>query len=113
MGAAIIIAHEFGHHVGSLLGWIPGYNMSTKQSELQADCFAGAWASAVEEREGLSPESLNAAALTLINIGNPQHTWFDPAVHGTAIQRLNAFTAGFLYPPDCTDPWWLGQWPLQ
>ena len=26
LGAVIIIAHEFGHHVGSKLGWSPGYN---------------------------------------------------------------------------------------
>ena len=112
LGAAIIIGHEVGHHVSWLLGWIPGYNMSTKQNELQADCFAGAWASAVDEREGLSPERLNAAAVTLISVGSPQHTWFDPAIHGTSVQRLKAFADGFLDPVVCTDPAWVGRWPL-
>lgn len=112
LGAAVIIAHEFGHHVSWLLGWVPGYTMSTKQSELQADCLAGAWASAVDERQGLSPERLNAAAITLISAGSPQHTWFDPTIHGTSVQRLKAFADGFRYPPNCTDPWWVGQWPL-
>ena len=113
VGSAFIIGHEIGHHISYLLGWIRGVNMSIKQNELQADCFSGTWASAVDYVYGFTSDELNAASQAVISTGSPISTWFDPTVHGTASQRLTAFEAGFLNGPFvCVDPAWLGQFPL-
>jgi predicted metalloprotease len=94
---AYVLAHEIGHHVQNLLR-IDGD--SVKQ-ELQADCFAGVWASATSQRklldQGDIEESVNAAA----QIGddrlqemagqkvNPE-TW----THGSSEQRVRWFKRG-------------------
>ncbi len=112
LASAFVIAHEIGHHISWSLGWVPGFNMSTKQNELQADCLAGAWAGAVDQIGGLSKDDLAAAASAAISAGQPHYTWYDPTKHGTSAQRLKAFSDGLLYALDCTAPWWVGQWPL-
>ena len=74
---AYVLAHEFGHHVQTLLG-IEGdvrrqqranpddANELSVRLELQADCFAGVWANSVYDREAVNDadieEGLNAAA---------------------------------------------------
>lgn len=111
--SAFIIAHEIGHHVSWQLNWIPRQNMSKKQNELQADCFGGAWARAVDEFHGLTPEDRYGMAIALITVGSPEHTWFNPDLHGTAVQRQHAFDSGFEGGPGiCTDRNWLDQFPL-
>ena len=114
LGAAFIIAHEIGHHVSWLLGWDHGVNISVKQSELQADCFAGTWASAVNAVDfEFSSAHLDSTARAVIRTGQPEYTWFDPNNHGTVTQRLTAWEAGFLHGPFiCDNPAWLGQFPL-
>jgi predicted metalloprotease len=49
-----ILAHEWGHLVQGNLGLLKG-QYYTVQTELQADCFAGAWAAHAGE-EGLLEE---------------------------------------------------------
>ena len=113
MASAYIIGHEIGHHVSWELDWIPGVNLSRKQSELQADCFAGAWAGASDAEFELAPEDLAAATAAVLSVGQPEETWFNPDLHGTGKQRLSAFGAGFDEGPSiCTDPSWLAQFPL-
>ena len=112
LGPAFIISHEIGHHVSWQLGWIPRVNMSKKQNELQADCFGGAWVRWISDMDLLETGDLEEAAATLLHIGNPEFTWFNPNLHGTSLQRLFAFAAGF---DDgaarCTSTEWLGQFP--
>ena len=112
LAPAFIISHEIGHHVSWQLGWIPGVIMSKKQNELQADCFGGAWVRSISDRGLLETGDLEEAARTLFHIGNPEFTWFNPNLHGTSLQRLLAFAAGF---DDgaarCTSNEWLGQFP--
>lgn len=108
---AYVIAHEVGHHVQQLIGVLPEFNrarqqMSQEQAnrasvrvELQADCFAGAWARRMEESgfldNGDVDEAINAAQqigddrLTGGRIPSSQFT------HGTAAQRSEWFQRGY------------------
>jgi predicted metalloprotease len=90
-----VIAHEIGHHVGSSLGWIPNFIISQKESELQADCFAGVWTAAANTRGIVDSGDLRDAALALVYLGDTSTPWFDPGDHGTRSQRVTAFTIGF------------------
>ncbi|MDE0395345.1 MAG: Ig-like domain-containing protein [Gammaproteobacteria bacterium] len=112
LAPAFIISHEVGHHVSQLLNWIPGVTMSIKQNELQADCFGGAWVKWISDMDLLETGDLEEAAATLLHIGSPEFTWFNPDLHGTSVQRLFAFATGFDHGPSrCTSTEWLGQFP--
>jgi len=95
MATAFIISHEIGHHVSKILGWDSPAVISTKQNELQADCFSGAWTFDADSRGQLEPGDLEEAVAAVITVGDPADTWFDPTQHGTAIQRTAAFAIGF------------------
>ena len=64
LAAQYIVAHEYGHHVQNVLGMSSEVSRRQQQDpasanrysvalELQADCFAGAWASDAEQRAQL------------------------------------------------------------
>ncbi len=82
------IAHELGHHaqqqmdVFGIQGW---FSIPLEQAELQADCFAGAWAKQVSEQ--LEAADIEALLGALINAGGPGH--------GTAPQRIASFGLGY------------------
>jgi hypothetical protein len=97
---AYVIAHELGHHVQNLRGEFKGGGSIA--IELQADCFAGAWAKDAEARGLLEvgdiDEALNAAA----QIGDDTlqkkaqgyvqpETW----THGSSAQRSGSFKQGY------------------
>ena len=118
---AYVIAHEYGHHIQNLTGTSQRVQRSRDQEgpqsgsvrlELQADCFAGAWAaSAVQSdfltlddadiREGLSA----AAAVGDDRIQEKSTGRVDPEswTHGSAEQRQKWFRAGLRRgdPADC------------
>ncbi len=94
MAPAFVIGHEIGHHVSAILGWGPPA-LSEKETELQADCFAGAWAKSAEDRGLLDEGDLDEAVAALITVGDPRDTWFSPQGHGTPEQRIKAFEVGF------------------
>lgn len=110
---AYVIAHELGHHVQNLTGVNAAVREASEKTpsraneysvrqELQADCFAGAWAYSVYQagllESGDIEEALNAASAvgddriqkqsgTAIN----QETW----THGSSAQRVSWFKRGF------------------
>jgi predicted metalloprotease len=94
MAPAFIIGHELGHHVSWLIGWWPPL-INSKEAELQADCFADSWASDADARGLLEEGDLEEAVVAVISVGDPDDTWFDPTLHGTANQRLAAFAIGY------------------
>jgi predicted metalloprotease len=99
---AYVIAHEVGHHVQNLSGLLGRGEVHQIETELQADCLAGAWAQDAERRKlvevGDIDEALNAAAqigddtIQRKTQGRVQpETW----THGSAAQRSGAFKKGY------------------
>lgn len=99
---AYVIAHEIGHHIQNQRGLLGRGEVHQIETELQADCLAGAWARDAERRGLLEvgdvDEALNAAAqigddsIQKRTTGRVQpETW----THGSAEQRSTAFRKGF------------------
>ena len=113
LAAQYIVAHEYGHHVQNVLGVSSEVSRRQQQDpasanrysvalELQADCFAGAWASDAERRgqlaEGEISEALNAASAVgddriQQQAGGPIDS--DSFTHGSSEQRVSWFRRGF------------------
>ena len=101
---AYIVAHEYGHQIQDELGLFEQYGQQvpTMAFELQADCYAGAWANGASQEdrleEGDVEEALDAAlAVGDFDTANPGH-------HGTPEQRRAAWMSGFESgdPSSCT-----------
>lgn len=113
---AYIVAHEFGHHLQNVLGIEPQVRQIQQRNpgraneysvamELQADCFAGVWATLSTKVEGNSinltkdniAEALNAAAAVGDDrIQAKTQGRVDPEgwTHGSAAQRQQWFSTG-------------------
>ena len=91
--AAFVLAHEFGHAMQARL---PRRERLTVLSELQADCFAGAWARSVQEEGLLEAGDLDEATLAVFSARDVPGTAFtDPAAHGSGFERTRAFADGY------------------
>jgi predicted metalloprotease len=98
---AYVIAHEVGHHIQKLTGLFDRGTDSVT-IELQADCFAGAWAKDANARKILDAgdmgEALNAASqigddtLQKKATGTVRPETF---THGTSAQRVASLRKGF------------------
>lgn len=94
---AFVLAHEWGHAVAARSGArLP----ETIFGELQADCFAGAYAAWAERNGSLQPGDLDEAIFTLYRERDPAGTpWLDPDAHGSAFERIGAFSEGYQQGP--------------
>jgi predicted metalloprotease len=116
---AYVIAHEYGHHVQNLLGTnarvTPGETgptSGTVRLELQADCYAGAWANHAEtvpDESGqpliaeINQDDINRALDAAARIGDDfiQQNLGSGRVdqnaftHGSSEQRQKWFTTGY------------------
>lgn len=112
-----VVAHEYGHHVQNVLGWLTldrstGPGSKSVQIELEADCFAGVWfhwatSNEYDSRKTPMLNSLTANELQAIqqtaqaigddhiqemsNLRVDSSQW----THGSSEQRLRAFTIGY------------------
>jgi predicted metalloprotease len=92
----IVFAHEFGHAIQFRAG-VEGPTILT---ELQADCFAGAWTGDVAEGNSeffeLQVDDLDKAIAGFLELRDTVGTAaVEPAAHGTGFDRIGAFTEGF------------------
>jgi predicted metalloprotease len=112
---SLVLAHEWGHAVQARYGF-DDVRQPTIVSELQADCFAGAWTGWVAaEHSGLlrlEPGDLEEAMAGFLLIGDELGTAPQgPDAHGTAFERLNAFFEGYAGGADvCAG--YEDEWPL-
>ena len=91
-----MLAHEWGHAVQTRV------HFSSRASvyvELQADCFAGAWAQHVANGDGtslrLSDEDLDHALAGFLELRDPSGVdGGDAGAHGNAFDRVGAFQDG-------------------
>jgi hypothetical protein len=94
--AVAILAHEWGHHVQRLTG----AGAFSIQAELQADCFAGVFASTEDLASG-SPTGSADAVVAFYELGDDEYSsarWFSIDEHGSPYQRFSAWSLGYLGP---------------
>lgn len=87
-GVALVIAHEFSHHVQHSLGVLRG---QSRALELAADCLAGVWMGSVVGDGLIDRGDLGEARKALRSLGDQGTT---SVSHGRASQRAKAFNAG-------------------
>ena len=106
--AAFVLAHEFGHAMQARL---PRQERLTVLSELQADCFAGAWARHVSDQGYLEAGDLDEATFAVLAARDVPGTPFtDPRAHGTGFERTRAFSDGYGDGPGACAPAPAEQW---
>jgi len=110
---AYVIAHEIGHHVQNLLGetreaqglGARGANSGSVRLELQADCYAGVWATHASEVSGgkvsLDPKDIEDGLRAASAVGDDTlqketrgRVAPDSFTHGTSAQRMRWFRKG-------------------
>jgi predicted metalloprotease len=112
---AYVIGHEVGHHVQNLLGTLGKVNAQREHAseaqanalsvrlELQAECFAGVWATRSQQQQGwrLEPGDVESALNAASQIGDDTlqrrargTVVPDGFTHGTSAQRVAWFKRG-------------------
>ncbi len=110
---AYVIAHEMGHHVQDLIGTSDQVDRASRDDpsqantlsirlELQADCYAGVWASTVYRKGDLDQGDIEEAfgAATAVGDDRLQRRATgsvdpDTFTHGTSAQRRKWFETGY------------------
>jgi uncharacterized protein len=114
---AYILAHEYGHHLQTLLGTEPKVRAAQERNpslanrysvalELQADCYAGVWAKLADQSQqngiNLTADNIKEAQNAAAAVGDDriqQETQGrvnpESFTHGTAEQRSSWFAKGY------------------
>ena len=102
-----VIAHEYGHHVQTITGIADQIRSAQSQNprqanqlqvlmELQADCYAGAWAG--KNRNAIEPGDFEEGMTAASAIGDDALTGgrvsSENFTHGTSAQRMQALRLG-------------------
>jgi predicted metalloprotease len=94
----VVLAHEWGHAVQQRSGFFD-QNEITVSSELQADCFAGAWAKHAQGDKvfDVSNGDLDNALAGILSLRDTPGTTVDntPDAHGSGFDRVSAFQDGY------------------
>lgn len=93
----IVLAHEFGHAVQQRSGFFD-QNTLTVSSELQADCFAGAWARHAQDEKifEVDGSALDTALAGILDLRDtPGTDAADASAHGSGFDRVSAFQDGY------------------
>lgn len=93
----IILAHEWGHAIQYRTHTV---DVPEVISELQADCYAGAWAASIDSTSPagryISEQSIRQALGAVVLLGDAEGvTSTDPGAHGSGFDRLAAFEEGY------------------
>nr|WP_296764497.1 neutral zinc metallopeptidase [Rhodococcus sp. (in: high G+C Gram-positive bacteria)] len=101
----VVMAHEWGHAIQARAK----FEGMTVTSEIQADCFAGAWAAhAVDDASNFdpSPAELDSALAGFLFLRDePGSAADDPSAHGSGFDRVSAFQDGFDGGPEKCKPY--------
>jgi len=110
---AYVLAHEIGHHVQKLIGVEQQVHAAQEQNpraanqlsvslELQADCFAGVWGHATDQRKLLDPGDVKEGLAAAAAVGDDRlqrmatgHVNPETFTHGSSQQRMDWFQKGF------------------
>jgi predicted metalloprotease len=110
---AYVIAHEFGHHVQTLLGTEERVrraeakrpslkNTLSVRVELQADCFAGVWGHSTDERNLLESGDVESGLAAAAAVGDDRlqkaatgRVNPESFTHGSSKERVEWFRRGF------------------
>jgi predicted metalloprotease len=90
----VVLAHEYGHAVQAR----SNFTARTVTSELQADCFAGAWSRHAKDDGvfNINAGDLDDALAGVLDLRDtPGTSKIDPNAHGSGFDRVSAFQDGF------------------
>lgn len=93
----VVLAHEWGHAMQQRAG-VFDENELTITTELQADCFAGAWSRHAQDDKVFDVDSgaLDSALAGVLDLrDNPGTSTRDPSAHGSGFDRVGAFQDGY------------------
>jgi predicted metalloprotease len=106
---AYVLAHEYGHHIQNLMGTMDrrggrerGAESDAVRIELQADCYAGVWATRANRQfnmleSGDVESGLQAASAVgddTLQKQSQGHVVPDSFTHGSSAQRIRWFQRG-------------------